>query len=148
MIRSKDLFLELQQEFVNQCYQVENGEISVLDALIGMRKTRNECEKIIQNIKDFETEKSNEIEMEAAQWNGKYKNAKIEIRNGGLSYDFSKIQEHQWAKENLAEIEEKYKIAYQNKLKGFAMIDEATGEEMQVPEVKPRKSSIIVKFDN
>lgn len=147
MIRTKDLFMQMQEDFVNTCNDVENGNISVLDAVIHFRRQKEVHEQMLENIKAFEAENIEQIEQEASYNQNQYKGAKFEFRGGGKSFNFKNIQEWEYAKDNLKEIEEKYKAVYLNKEKGLATYDETTGEELPIPEVIFRKSSLIVKLE-
>ena len=147
MIRTKDLFMQMQEDFVNTCNDVENGNISVLDAVITLRRQREIHEQMLENIKAFEAENIEQIEREASYNQNQYKGAKFEFRGEGKSFSFKNIKEWEYAKDNLKEIEEKYKNVYLNKEKGLATFDESTGEELSIPEVTFRKSALIVKFE-
>lgn len=64
---------------------------------------------------------------------------------GRKQFDFSNISEWNEAKENLKQIESKYKSVYENQQKGLSSFNESTGEVLEVPVVTFSKSSLAVK---
>ncbi len=144
---TKELFIQMQDELVNTCDAVENGDINVLDAVIELRKQKQFHEEMLKEIKNFETQYSDEIEQEATANQNEYRGATFEFRAGRKTFDFSKIKEVKIAKDNVKELEQKYKQAFEMKQKGMTAIDESTGEIItELPTVKYAKSSIIVKL--
>lgn len=141
---SKEYFLEMQDEMVNTISQYENGSVNVLDCLIELKKSKKIAENIFEMVKDFESKYLDEITYNADQYPNGYKGYKIEVRNGRKFYNFSNIDEYNKAKEALKDIEEKYKMAFQMKLKGTLMANE-DGEELDIPEMSISKSSIVLK---
>lgn len=65
--------------------------------------------------------------------------------DGRKQFDFKHIEEWKIAKDNLAEIESKYKSVYENQQKGLSSFNESTGEVLDVPVVTFSKSSLAVK---
>lgn len=65
--------------------------------------------------------------------------------DGRKQFDFSNISEWNEAKENLKQIESKYKSVYENQQKGLSSFNEQTGEVLEVPVVTFSKSSLAVK---
>lgn len=65
--------------------------------------------------------------------------------DGRKQFDFKHIEEWKIAKDNLAEIESKYKSVYENQQKGLSSFNESTGEVLEVPVVTFSKSSLAVK---
>jgi hypothetical protein len=128
----------LQDYFGILTEMVRNGELSALE-LYGKAK---EIEDLAQKVKievqmlaveerDNYTEKSFGL--------GNFKFTKVE---GRRIIDYSDIEEWKIAKDNLKEIEEKYK---QVALSKVSSLDESTGEVLQRPIITFGKSSIIVK---
>lgn len=141
---SKEIFQQLQEEFVAKCYQVEEGYLPILDAVLDFRAQRKECEAYIEAVKSFEQEHEEQIRTQIEYNEGIYKGARFEVRNGGRTFNYKGIKEWQIASENLKEIEEKYKQAFISKEKGLLPVDE-NGELLELPEVNYRKDSIIIK---
>ena len=68
-----------------------------------------------------------------------------EVRQGAKRVDYSNIEEWQIAKDNLKEIEEKYKGVLKLTELKQSVLDESTGEILKCPTVTFNKSSLIVK---
>lgn len=143
---TSELFLQIQDEFVNTCDNVENGNTELLEAVIEMRKQRAFHEQMLKDISSFESEYLNEIENSAKEHQNEFKGAKFEFRAGRKTFDFSGIEEVKIAKQNAKEIESKYKTAWELNQKGTSALDEDTGEILQIPSVKYGKSSMVVKL--
>ena len=73
---------------------------------------------------------------------GQYQFTRVD---GRKQFDFKHIEEWKIAKDNLAEIESKYKSVYENQQKGLSSFNESTGEVLEVPVVTFSKSSLAVK---
>lgn len=73
---------------------------------------------------------------------GQYQFTRVD---GRKQFDFKHIEEWKIAKDNLAEIESKYKSVYENQQKGLSSFNEQTGEVLEVPVVTFSKSSLAVK---
>jgi len=72
----------------------------------------------------------------------KYGNKMVTKVEGRRMIDYSDIEEWKIAKDNLKEIEEKYK---QVALSKVSSLDESTGEVLQRPIITFSKSSIMIK---
>ncbi len=146
MSKTKELFIGMQDELINTFNAYENGDINVLDAVIYLREQKAFHEEMLKNIKDFESENQHEIELEANANQNEYKGAKFEFRAGRKTFDYSKIEEVATAKNNVKELEQKYKSAWENHQKGLVPVDAETGEILQLPEMKVGKSTMVVKM--
>lgn len=144
MGHSKELFQQLQEEFVTNCQRVEDGDLPILEAVLAFRGQKKECEAYIEAVKAFEQEHEEQILTQIEYNAGSYKGAKFEVRSGGRTFNFKGIKEWQIASENLKEIEDKYKQAFISKEKGLLPVDD-NGELLELPEVSYRKDSIIIK---
>ena len=144
MGHSKELFQQLQEEFVTKCQRVEDGEMPILEAVLTFRGRKKECEAYIEAVKAFEQEHEEQILTQIEYNAGSYKGAKFEVRSGGRTFNFKGIREWQIAADNLKEIEDKYKQAFISKEKGLIPVDD-NGELLDLPEVNYRKDSIIIK---
>lgn len=122
-----------------------NGNVNVLETYITLKELKSFYESQIDIIKGFESENINEIELEIREHHNEFKGYKFEIRNGRKIYDFSKITEIQEKKKELKNIESKYKLAFDAFQKGNRMIDDETGEVLDLPTLSLGKSSIILK---
>lgn len=143
---TSELFIQMQDKFINTCNNVENGNIELLEGVIEMRKQKAFHEQMIKDINAFEYENYNEIESSAKEHQNEFRGVKFEFRGGRKTFDFKGIEEVQIAKDNAKEIEQKYKTAWEMKQKGFAPVDEETGEILKLPNVKFGKSIMVVKL--
>lgn len=143
---SKDLFISMQEALVDTIERTENGYINHLDAVIELRKQKSFHEEMLKSISEFESENYNEIELQAKDYDNKYKGVKFEFRNGRKTFDFSKIEEVKIADANLKEIKKKYQTAWDSVQKGITPVDDSTGEILQVPIMSQGKSVMVVKI--
>ena len=143
---TKEMHADLQDYLFSIDNQVEEGELSNLEGLILMRENRLECEKSLEIIKDFENKRITEIAKEASQYPKGYKGFLISETSGRKNFDFKAIPEWNYAKENLVNVEAKYKSMFEAKVKGNpnANISE-DGEILPLPEINYTKSFITVK---
>ena len=151
---TKEMFIQIQEELLNVSNKCENGELSNLDALIEMRNTKQEAEKTLEIIKQFETDKINEIAHEAEQYGGTYRGFEIKSVNGRKVYNYKGISEIEEKQKEAKVLEEQYKNAFEGILKGIVQTTEVdgvkywideNGELKQIPELQIGKSYLTVK---
>lgn len=149
MSKYSEMHIALQDEIMNLSHQAGEGELSNLDALLEMRKHREEFEKGLALIKDFEETKINEIANEASKYPDGYRGFEIKMVNGRKSFDFKGIPAWIEAEENKKKVEEQYKLMFEAKVKElpYANVSEG-GEELPLPEISYGKSYITVKSKN
>lgn len=119
---------------------VDLGFTSSLEAFAvfkELEKRFNEAKKQIDTLAYNESEKYDKTFKI-----GQYQFTRVE---GRKQFDFKHIEEWKIAKDNLAEIESKYKSVYENQQKGLSSFNESTGEVLDVPVVTFSKSSLAVK---
>ena len=119
---------------------VDLGFTSSLEAFAvfkELEKRFNEAKKQIDTLAYNESEKYDKTFKI-----GNYQFTRVE---GRKQFDFSNISEWNEAKENLKQIESKYKSVYENQQKGLSSFNESTGEVLEVPVVTFSKSSLAVK---
>jgi hypothetical protein len=117
---------------------VELGNFSAIECLGRFKEFENalvKAKKCIEEQAIDEAEKHTEKTFKL----GDFKVTKVE---GRRMIDFSDIEEWRIAKDNLKEIEDKYK---QVALSGLASLDESTGEILQRPIITFSKSSISIR---
>jgi hypothetical protein len=117
---------------------VELGNFSAIECLGRFKEFENalvKAKKCIEEQAIEEAEKHTEKTFKL----GDFKITKVE---GRRMIDFSDIEEWRIAKDNLKEIEDKYK---QVALSGLASLDESTGEILQRPIITFSKSSISIR---
>lgn len=117
---------------------VELGNFSAIECLGRFKEFENaivKAKKCIEEQAIEEAEKHTEKTFKL----GDFKVTKVE---GRRLIDFSDIEEWRIAKDNLKEIEDKYK---QVALSSLASLDESTGEILQRPIITFSKSSISIR---
>jgi len=102
-----------------------------------LEKRFNEAKKQIDELAYNESEKYDKTFKIGA-----YQFTRVE---GRKQFDFKNIDEWKVAKENLVQIENKYKSVYENNKNGISSLNEQTGEVLQTPIVTFSKSSLSVK---
>lgn len=143
---NSELHIQMQDELMNTIKMVENGDMGMLDAFIRMEEERKQLETSLEIIKSFKDDHLDTVaELASEQPNG-YMGYKFEVRNGGRMYSFKHIPEWQRYQEALKNCEERHKQAFIAKEKGLLTAAE-DGEEIVLPEISYRKSSIILKPD-
>ena len=85
-----------------------------------------------------------DISNEAAGFKDGYNGYKFEVRSGGTMYNYKHIPEWQTYKTALADCETRHKQAYLSSQKGLIVATE-DGEEIEMPKISYRKSSLIIK---
>jgi hypothetical protein len=119
---------------------VDLGFTNSLEAFACFReleKRFNEAKKQIDELAYNESEKYDKTFKI-----GSYQFTRVE---GRKQFDFKNIDEWKVAKENLVQIEAKYKSVYENNKNGISSLNEQTGEVLQIPIVTFSKSSLSVK---
>jgi len=117
---------------------VESGEFSAIECLGRFKEFENaivKAKKCIEEQAIEEAEKHTEKTFKL----GDFKVTKVE---GRRLIDYSDIEEWRIAKDNLKEIEDKYK---QVALSGLTSLDESTGEILKRPIITFSKSSISIR---
>lgn len=144
---TKEMYIRIQDELFNAAHQASEGEITNLDALLIMRDHRSEAEKLVEIIKEFESDKITEIANEASQYPEGYKGFQVSVANGRKTFSFKGIPEWENAEKAKKAVEDKYKAMWEAKAKGAntGFCDEETGEEMPLPEVSYGKTFVTVK---
>ena len=145
MGKTSEMHIEMQNEYMNAVNNAEIGNVGHLDTFIFLENERKQLEQSLALIKDYKDSNLDLIEKEASEYGKEgYKGYKVEVRTGGRMYDYKHIPEWQTRKESLSECEERHKQAFIAKEKGLLTASE-DGEEIVMPEVSYRKSSINLK---
>ena len=136
----------IQDRLILITRKVKNGELSVLNGLIQMKKQQDELDKSIEIIKAFKDDNFETIDAEAKEYQGEYGGFKIGTRSGGKTFDYKGVSEWAETEAKKKAIEQKYKLMWEAKQKGlpYANVDK-DGVELTLPEVSYRKSSITIK---
>lgn len=170
-MKNKDLAIKESQEYVNEnpehfqsilneepnpCQyfedkinydieQAEEGYAGFLETVIELRAIKEFFDKQLKKIKEFEDKYYSILEQESSEIGGELKGVKFEFRNGGKVFSFDNIKEIREKEDELKSLKEKYKSAWENKQKGLLAVTE-DGEELELPTISYRKSSMIVKL--
>jgi len=138
---SKENFFEMrQQELAHFVDQVEQGNRNALIAYAQMKRTADEYSRAISQIEHLAMEEAHSFGEKSFETQG----YKFEIRNGAKRYDYSGIDEWKEQRDALKETEERYKAAFIARQKGLLTASE-DGEELQLPELKISKDSLVLK---
>ena len=136
MIRSKDIFFEMQSEFLNRCEEVESGNLSALDCAITFKEEMNFLEQLQNERKTWLDQNLDEITNEAEQHaNNTYKGFKT-TKQTRETMSYKHIPEWLDLETEKKDIEAKSKLALQMVRKGIPNVDAETGEEIPLPEIK------------
>lgn len=136
MGRSKEIFMQMQEEFLDTCDEFENGNISALDCAVMFKNDNDYFEQLINERKSFLDENKQEIESESSQYGKEgYKGFIFSVQQR-KTLDFKNIAEISNLKEKIKDIESKGKLALQLIEKGVEPLDVTTGELLPVPEFK------------
>lgn len=143
---SKHMHLQLQEELMQIVNEAERGDITMLDAFIQLEEERKQLEMSMAIVKSFKDANLEYISQEAKEYPEGYRGYSVEVRNGGKIYSYKNIPEWQEYNKAVKECEKRYKSALDAKINGnpHANVTE-DGEELPLPEITYRKSSIILK---
>lgn len=125
----KDIYLELEQ-----------GNINPLEAYAKAKQLEAEHQEYFEKIQTEALE-------EAKKYEGKTFTAfnfAFEKRQGRKTFDFKHLQEWTLQKSKLAEVEEKYKIAWENSNKNVKSVTDE-GEVLELPKVTYGKDVLVIK---
>ena len=130
--------LTLQDHFDMMIQAVRNGELDALSLYTISKEVKDIADKVNRDVKELAINEADD----RSEKTFKYGNKMVTKVEGKREYDYSDIEEWQIAKDNLKEIEEKYK---QVALSKVSSLDESTGEVLQRPIITFSKSSIMIK---
>ena len=135
----------MKEQIENLILEVGNGDKTLLDATLELYKIKKQLEDELKLIKQFTDENLERIEDEANMYHNEYNGFEIKKRAGGKMLNYSNIPEISELNDKLKEKQDFYKSMLEIKLKGGMPVT-ADGEVIEtLPEVKYRKSSLIIK---
>ena len=121
---------------------VEIGNINPLDAYTIFKRMESVFNEAKKSIDTFAIDEAEKFGASSFEFNGQ----KYEVRNGATRFSFKGISEWEQKNNELKAIEEKYKTSYKSYTKmNLSLIDQETGEVIDLPTVTVSKSSLIVK---
>jgi chaperonin GroEL (HSP60 family) len=121
--------------------KMQDGEISPLEAYAMAKQVDAEHQQYLEEMQAQAIE-------ESKKWQEKsfaFKGFQFEKRHGSRRFDFKNISEWKVAKENIAAVEEKYKLAWESSIKSKMHTVSEDGEVLELPQVTYSKDVIIVK---
>ena len=142
---SKEYLEELQQEFVNKMMEYDNGDSTVLDALLYLEDFKKPLENCLLVIKEFKDQNLQQIEVEALDYKDGYNGYDISIRNGGRTFNYKGVEEWQTYDKAKKECEERLKSDFIS-IENGRMLATEDGEEIELPTAVNRKSSVSIKL--
>ena len=130
--------LTLHDHFDAMIQAVRNGELDALSLYTISKEVKDIADKVNKDVQELAIEEAEN----RTEKSFKYGNKMVTKIEGRRLIDYSDIEEWQIAKDNIKEIEEKYK---QVALSKVSSLDESTGEVLQRPIMTFSKSSIMIK---
>jgi len=125
--------------------EATNGDILLIDGLIELNFIEKEAKEVLDLIKEFKHKFLRELESDSLEHQKKYRGHMIVVNNGKVTYSYKEIKEWEEVSERKKEIEQKYKSAFLSNQKGLTVVDDETGEVLELPTVSYSKSSISVR---
>lgn len=120
--------------------KIIDGDAKALNHYAEVKEYFEDIKNLFDAVKEIAEE-----EAESYEKNFSINGNDFEKRNGRKVWNFKNISEWQIAKDNLKEIEDKYKIAFSAYQKGKSIIDDGTGEVLPVPDVTYTKDYFVFK---
>ena len=130
--------MTLHDHFDAMIQAVRNGELDALSLYTISKEVKDIADKVNKDVQELAIEEAEN----RTEKSFKYGNKMVTKVEGRRLIDYSDIEEWKIAKDNLKEIEEKYK---QVALSKVSSLDETTGEVLQRPIITFSKSSIMIK---
>lgn len=118
---------------------IKNGSQEALPNLKLLKDFKKEFDTMVKDIELIALEEANDYDK-SFELHG----FKFEKRNGRATYNYKDIEEWNKVKEQLTDIEMKYKGIYSQYQRGITPIDE-NGEVLPMPKVSYSKDVLIVK---
>lgn len=131
---NSEYFIQLQEQFLNDCDRYENGNISALDVAVKFKEEMSFLEHLSNQRKTWIDENLESVSNEADNYNNVYKGFKITLQSRE-TLNFKSIPQWNVLENAKKEFEQKSKLAWQLVKKGGLNVDE-NGEEIPLPEVK------------
>lgn len=143
---SSELYIQIQEQMINDINKYESGDLSCLDAYMSLKDHEKKLKECISIYEEFKDENIYYVMIEAKEYPEGYEGKEFQIRNGSTRYSYKGIEEVESAEKNAKAIKEKYKqmyLSYQNGNK-FSNVDE-NGEELKMPIPIYGKPTVIIK---
>jgi hypothetical protein len=129
-----------ENELVDFLNRIEDGEVNALEGFAQLKYLEELYKKAKLQVEPLAWEEAEKHPDKSFSQGGYI----FEKRNGGHSFVYKHIPEWQEKQAALKEVEERYKRAFEAKQKGL-MVASEDAEDMIMPEITHRKSSLVVK---
>lgn len=132
MGKSKDIFMQMQEEFLKTCEEFENGNISALECAVNFKREMDYLNQLSEDRKNWLNENVDSITDEAEGYGKDGYKGFIFTKQPKATPSFKHIAEWVKAEKAKKEIEAKSKTAWLMVQKGGLNVDE-NGEEIALP---------------
>ena len=129
------LYEQYQQEFIERCQQVEEGNISSIDVAVEFREEMEFLLSLAEDRKNWMNENVDSITTTAESYGKDGYKGFVFTKQYKETPSFKHIPAWIDAEKTKKSIEDKSKLAYKMVQKGGLNVDE-TGEEIPLPEIK------------
>ena len=131
----KAIYEQMQEDFINHCEAVENGDLSFIDCASKFREEMDYLNELADHRKSWLSEYADQITNEAEQYGKQGYKGRLFLKQSRTTYSFSHIPAWQDLENQKKAIEEKAKSALLYVQRGGLNVDE-NGEEIILPQVK------------
>ena len=145
MGRTKELFMEMREYMANMENELTNGEIEAIEFARQMYDIKTDAELIVEEAKQANLNNIHSILADADKYGKQGYQGLLFTPQSKTTFDFKNISKWNTLKADMKDIEDKAKTAYKMSLQGQVLIDEQTGEQVELPEVKV--SETFLKID-
>ncbi|MGE8528478.1 hypothetical protein [Chryseobacterium rhizosphaerae] len=136
MSLSSQVYEQYQQEFINRCQEVEDGNISPLEAAVNFKEEMDFLNQLADEIKVWLNENVDSITDEADHYGKNGYKGLLFSKQYRETASYKHIPEWQKLYNEQKKIESRSKIAWIGIQNGMPNVDEETGEEIPLPEIK------------
>lgn len=109
---NSEYFIQLQEQFLNDCDRYENGHILALDVAVKFKEEMSFLEHLSNQRKNWIDENLESISNEADNYNNEYKGYKITLQSRE-TLNFKSIPQWNVLENAKKEFEQKSKLAWQ-----------------------------------
>lgn len=120
------------------------SSLNLLDAVIALDQKKREMQAAIDKIKAFMDDNREDIEIAFKECGNAYKGKKLISKDGGKRFTYRHIPQWLCAMEEVKELEEQYKRAWEFGQNGMVLVD-SHGEIITPAYVKYVKSSVYLQ---
>lgn len=129
------LYEQYQQEFIERCQEVEEGNLSPIEAAVQFKEEMDYLNQLSEDRKTWLNENVDAITNEASQYGKDGYKGFVFTKMYRENPSFKHIPDWSKAEKQMKAIEARSKLAYKMVQNGGLNVDE-NGEEIPLPEVK------------